>query len=534
MVGGLQTLLAQPLPAASPAASPVSQQAHTPQKEVDPAAAHAGARSPAMPVTQTPRPAGSGHPHTPPHATAQPPGPKPAPSQAQPRQQPAALGRPAPSGPQGAGPRVAVAAGGPGSSSSRAAGTRSPEPLVVLCNSDTMKAAGRAKTYWDDVAAAASTRRGPGSATVVVADKNLCPSPAGNLAKVSGILRASGAVSLALVPVVCGPSSMQLQPELYHGLPDTPFPLELVALCLARVVGRTQHEGKLDAGLPTACSVVAMFANFFKNHSSQRLAERLRDCLDLVQELPVMTFPPQHQDALLPLMRHIADGLNRVDERGKKPLPEEWENQARKLLAQDAVKAALAGCQLPLDRVQADCCGAMRAALDVARDRAAGASGPVARSGQGVKGVAEERVRYIAVAGIPRQPLVTAVSAMLGEDVANKVKAELHITLWHSSDAAKHDLRSALMAELGTEVSFEITAIDHQEGAVTAAVVKILSAPEAVLEKEYPHVTLVVGANAAAKDANLLPQRVAEGKARRIPLAEPVLLAGPILAISKG
>ena len=36
-------------------------------------------------------------------------------------------------------------------------------------------------------------------------------------------------------------------PELYTGLPEIPLPLELVALCMLRVLSRKGHEGKLDA-----------------------------------------------------------------------------------------------------------------------------------------------------------------------------------------------------------------------------------------------------------------------------------------------
>ena len=36
-------------------------------------------------------------------------------------------------------------------------------------------------------------------------------------------------------------------PELYEDLPIFPLPLELIALCMLRILNRKGHEGKLDA-----------------------------------------------------------------------------------------------------------------------------------------------------------------------------------------------------------------------------------------------------------------------------------------------
>lgn len=41
--------------------------------------------------------------------------------------------------------------------------------------------------------------------------------------------------------------------------------------------------------------------------------------------------------------------------------------------------------------------------------------------------------------------------------------------------------------------------------------------------------TLIVGPNALAKDANTLPDRVAAGTAVRLPLPEPLQLTGQVL-----
>lgn len=62
------------------------------------------------------------------------------------------------------------------------------------------------------------------------------------------LLSFEGASTLAVLPCCTGTTSQDLFPQLYQGVPDLPWPLELVALCMLRVLNRRKHEGKLDAG----------------------------------------------------------------------------------------------------------------------------------------------------------------------------------------------------------------------------------------------------------------------------------------------
>ena len=57
----------------------------------------------------------------------------------------------------------------------------------------------------------------------------------------------AGATTLAVLPCCRGATSRTLMPELYDNLPEVPLPLELVALCMLRVLSRKGHEGKLDS-----------------------------------------------------------------------------------------------------------------------------------------------------------------------------------------------------------------------------------------------------------------------------------------------
>ena len=64
--------------------------------------------------------------------------------------------------------------------------------------------------------------------------------------------------------------------------------------------------------------------------------------------------------------------------------------------------------------------------------------------------------------------------------------------------------------------------------------VRILSAPQAVSGKIYPHITLAVKKGALAKDANSLPDAVKAGTAQRWVLPEPLQLTGQILGFLVG
>jgi hypothetical protein len=151
-------------------------------------------------------------------------------------------------------------------------------------------------------------------------------------------------------------------------------------------------------------------------------------------------------------------------------------------------------------------------------------------------------------------------------------KHETHVTLWHCDDPVlgpQRSLRDALLSRVGDTSFFQVTAIDYEPGGTAAAVVEVrasplgypprahhaldmqlanlhltsflfllhlqlLDAPEAATVKPYHHITLVVGEGQQAKDANLLPQKVQEGKATRVPLQDPLQITGQILGFTQG
>ncbi|KAG2429799.1 hypothetical protein HXX76_010583 [Chlamydomonas incerta] len=466
---------------------------------------------------------------------------------------------------------------------------------VKVLNSDTMKRTVKGfnpNRYWQEVAAATDACLGGGHVAVAVADKNLVPSPPGNIARALEPLRGlPGVATLALVPVVAGastasaPAPAHAGADLYGGLPDLPFPLELVALCMMRTLQRKNHEGGLDgASAPAAATVVAMFAGFYRHKTLSELTAALRESglFTHVAELPIMSGDGAAEAGggggrvPVEVLQHVAAGLREVNERAKPQLPAEWEARARELLLRPDTVAALQGLQRGLPEVRVDMERVLLAAISAAREAAAGGAGGGGAGGGGAgalmtepslsadiadlvvqpaaagagtaaaataaaaaaPGLEEERVAYFSVAGIDEEALRAAARAVLPEPLHSRLRrGALHVTLWHRNDAgtgSRPELRRALMEQLGSPVELEVAALDVSPE-VIAAQVTLLSADEAVTAKPYHHITLLVEKGHTAAEANQLPARLAAGEAgvERRPLpGGPLALTGVITAVA--
>ncbi|KAG1655683.1 hypothetical protein FOA52_003276 [Chlamydomonas sp. UWO 241] len=405
-----------------------------------------------------------------------------------------------------------------------------------VLNSDSMKAANTnysPKSYFPDVSAAADTYAGGGAATVVIADRNLVPYPNSSFQRVMEVLSESRASTLALLPCTAGPCSRSTHPDLYVGVPELPMPLEFVTLCALRALTRTKHEGKLDrAGNESTVSIIVKFALFYRNHSTEQLTGQLQSKFGSVCVLPIMKGLATSESAasLEEVLRHMALGLSTCSATDKLPLPKKWEDKARELLTQPGVQAALTTLQRPLADIQEDVARALASSLAAARAHvAAPPSGP----------------RWLAIAGLPREDLLTGLAGALEGVVSAEVleriatgRPEYHVTLWHCDDPVHgrdSASRDALAACVGQGALLEVVAVDVGED-VVAAQVTLLSAPDAALAppKDYHHITLWVGSDALPRDANKLPERVAAGAAVRYTLGETLQLEGQLLAFTTG
>lgn len=188
---------------------------------------------------------------------------------------------------------------------------------------------GKGKKYWSAVATLAEAASRGGGSTLVLADKNLVPHPFNNLESAASTVSAAGAATVAVLPVcridaaaipaaagggnlsgtdepmtdVDGTTAagqpLSLARSLEADLPPLPFPLELIALAVLRVLGRRNHEGNLDERLGHAACVVLSFVMMFRNMSRATLVDRLRDRFTQVVELEVMTVNAAQQVRVL-------------------------------------------------------------------------------------------------------------------------------------------------------------------------------------------------------------------------------------------
>uniref|UniRef100_A0A7S0V1F6 tRNA ligase phosphodiesterase domain-containing protein n=1 Tax=Polytomella parva TaxID=51329 RepID=A0A7S0V1F6_9CHLO len=218
-------------------------------------------------------------------------------------------------------------------------------------------------------------------AVVVMADKNLVPSPMRNLNRVAGDLESCklrSAATVAIIPTFkgkCSWDSHALTSKYYRTLSKYPFPLEQIALCMSRVLSRENHEGKLD---PKACAkamgVVAEFANFFKGYSMDSLIQELaRAGFTKIQGLEVMRGDVDGKIVPPEVYELVAEGLlltdasysNRRSSSSSAPLPtaSAWETKCRSLLASPTVKAALESLSLPVSLITKDLSGIIAAAF---------------------------------------------------------------------------------------------------------------------------------------------------------------------------
>jgi len=218
----------------------------------------------------------------------------------------------------------------------------------------------------------------------------------------------------------------------------------------------------------------------------------------------------------------MAQGLAALDPKASPPLPPAWEQRMRQLLTSEPNKSRILALQRPLEACRGDLLAALNAVLDRAAIGVGGAGGEVAgpsellptapgqpgAGGSGNCGAAgaggadaavameidgapgagggatmtvqqqqqqQQLPRYIAIAAVDPAPLRAAAEQLLPPQIADKLKPELHATIWHSEDlqtGSDHDLRDRLVRAIGSQVLFEVVGVDTC-AEVTAAQVRV-------------------------------------------------------------
>jgi len=243
------------------------------------------------------------------------------------------------------------------------------------------------------------------------------------------------------------------------------------------------------------------------------------------------------------------------------PLPLEWEARARELLARDDVRHAVLSLQRPLPHIQADVAAALARLLRATRmPSQLHGSMSLSTALQEQMCTSEDRMaradaaggraaplRWLAIAALPKDQLLEgllgALDGRLPDELVERIRKgrpEYHVTLWHCDDPVMGKdtvVRDALAACVGQPAHLQVSALVADEE-VAAAQVVLLSGPDAVVaqgtQKAFRHITLAVASGVHAKMANLLPERLAKGKAMSYTLPEPFYLEGQVLGCTDG
>ncbi|GMH43609.1 hypothetical protein BSKO_11531 [Bryopsis sp. KO-2023] len=426
-----------------------------------------------------------------------------------------------------------------------------PDVRLHVVSSDTMK--NKKSNFWSVVGDQSMTFTGGSSANLVLADKNLVNSPSGNFNRVANVIRQSDVRSVAVLPTfyeISQPSSckdlMDAEDDLVMALP-----LEMVALCMLRVLLRKNHDGGLDARLKNTMEIVVQFASSFCDISNEGLLKTLAKTFDHVIELPVIKNPRERNipDCLEPILAHLAKALKlcqgfsnfgtdrpswlgeahalRVpkqsnnSEGGLSTALPSWEEEMRRLLNGDGVRDALESLQLPFDEIATDLKQKLVAVVD-----------------QAVEGVglesssAANMPTYIALTDFDEESIRKGAAKALPEGIEANMKMNLHVTLWHSSNGSRESLDKLTNLFVDRTIEFKVTHVDYSQQ-VSAMRVEIPDALALGIEQEYLHITLIVGEGFKPVDSNFLPARIADpsDEATGIPLAEPLHLVGKVLPV---
>ncbi|KAF6265093.1 hypothetical protein COO60DRAFT_1697947 [Scenedesmus sp. NREL 46B-D3] len=422
---------------------------------------------------------------------------------------------------------------------------------VQVLNSDSLKAKKgiTGMRYWHEVAGVTASNKGGGHRLLVLADKNLVPSPRDQLTRVADVLRKSGATSIAVLPTCSVDASTQQQQP--PNAPQLPFPLEFLALSMLRVLQRSGHEGGLDSSAAEACRVVVQFGSYFRHLTLQRLQELLLGVFPHVVQLPVaaveggVQVPPA-------VLQHIADGLAAMQESGSNSsgsLPQAWEDHMRQLLSDPTTQAAVDSIALPME----DCAARLRASIHgivsgavaetsaaAAGDAAAGSAAAVAVAGDaGAAGA--DGVQYVGVAVVEEDQLRQQLQ-QLWEQLQPLRQLALHAKQQQQQQqqaaAAGPAARAAALEEPQAKRQRQESQQQGQEQQQEQLVSATATGPAGLKVKSGLHVTLWhrddAAAAAAVRDALLACagqevqlQLLAVDTSPEVTAAQVELLAGP-------
>ncbi|KAJ1288130.1 hypothetical protein BS78_02G066400 [Paspalum vaginatum] len=368
--------------------------------------------------------------------------------------------------------------------------------------------------YWQKVA----DERKKKPARITLADKN-----APNEEVWRQIEDMCGSTKAAAVPVV--PDS--------EGTDANPFSLDALAVFMFRVLQRVNHPGNLDKASPNAGYVLLMFYHLYDGKNRREFENELYERFGSLVKMPLLKpdRPPLPGavkailDEGISLFRLHQSRHGRAEPSKGSYAKEwaQWEQRLRVTLLGNA--DYLNSIQVPFDY----------AVKEVLEQLKAVAQGDLKTPDTGKRKFGN--IMFAAVRLTPPE-ILGLLRKVAEKDFAvnsflNEIKLEDNLNKAHVTLAHKRGHGVAAVASYGiyqhqeVPVSFnalyytdKMAALEAQLGAVNGEQINSMN--------EWPHTTVWTAPGITAKEANMLPQLVSEGKAKRVPVDPPITISGVV------
>ncbi|KAK4492004.1 hypothetical protein RD792_002792 [Penstemon davidsonii] len=317
----------------------------------------------------------------------------------------------------------------------------------------------------------------------------------------------------------------------YAGTESNPFSLDALAVFVFRVLNRVNHPGNLDKSSPNAGYVLLMFYHLYDGKSRKEFESELIERFGSLVKMPLL----KSDRSPLPesVSSTLEEGINlyklHIRRHGRLESTKgayakewaKWEKQLRDTLLENA--EYLNSIQVPFEF-------AVQNVLEQIK--------PIAKGEYNAPSTEKRRLGSIVFAAVTLS--VTEILGLLDNLGAKELIVEeflkksnlksnltkAHVTLAHKgshgvtavASYAPYLNQNVPIAMTALLFSDKLAALEANPGDVDGE--KISS------KNEWPHVTLWTAQGIKAKDANMLPQLVAQGKATRLEINPPITITG--------
>ncbi|XP_048233703.1 tRNA ligase 1-like isoform X2 [Ricinus communis] len=318
-----------------------------------------------------------------------------------------------------------------------------------------------------------------------------------------------------------------------EGTDINPFSLDALSVFIFRVLQRVNHPGNLDKASPNAGYVLLMFYHLYDGKSRKEFESELIERFGSLVKMPLLK--SDRSPLPDPVRSILEEGINLYRlhtnrhgrlESTKGSYAKEWASWEKRL------REVLLGNTEHLSSIQVPFDSAVKQVLDQLKNIA---------KGEYITPITEKRklgTIVFAAVSLPVREISSFLNNLAQEN--SKVQAFLqdkdiehnlkkaHVTLAHKRSHGVTSVASYGLF-LHQKVPVQLTALLFTDKmAALDAELGSVDGENIVSKNEWPHVTIWTGEGLAAKEANMLPQLLAEGKATRVEIESPITIFGTL------